>query len=117
MSEPSTGPSCPDCGRARTTVCPFCETVSSRFIHADTIESDAGAEEALVICPTCDEPFVPQYFRRCEWCGHDFGSGAEPPQIVRASEREPVNWRVVVAGLAGTAIIAAIVAYFAVLLS
>ena len=27
------------------------------------------------MCPTCDEPFVPEYPRLCEWCGHEFEDG------------------------------------------
>lgn len=111
------GALCPGCGRGRVAICPYCRTTGSNFAPADTISIDASAgEPPLVICPTCDEPFPPQYLRRCEWCGHDFGTGAEPPQIVRPSEREPVNWRVGVASILGIAVIAAIIAYFAILL-
>lgn len=41
----------------------------------------------LLICPTCDEPFHPQYLRRCEWCGHDFPDGLDfLPNKERKSE-------------------------------
>jgi hypothetical protein len=36
-------------------------------------------EQLLVLCPTCDEPFVPRFPARCEWCGHRFRYEHEPP--------------------------------------
>jgi hypothetical protein len=47
----------------------------------------------LLLCPTCDEPFHPQYLRRCEWCGHEFSDGVENP-IPEARVQEPFNWRI-----------------------
>ncbi len=38
---------------------------------------------SLLICPTCDEPFSPEYLERCEWCGHVFEQG------VPVAEEEP----------------------------
>jgi len=73
------GPTCPECHRARMTVCPYCQTASAHFAPGDRplrVVQDEVAE--LVICGTCDEPFEPVYFRYCEWCAHDFGSGREP---------------------------------------
>ncbi|HVA48359.1 MAG TPA: hypothetical protein VNH11_18475 [Pirellulales bacterium] len=109
---------CPACGRTRVAVCPFCRTTGTRFRAADMMEmDDANEEPALLICPTCDEPFEPAYLRRCEWCGHDFGTGIEPPEIVRPLQTEPLNGRVLLAIAGGLAMVAAIVVYFAVLLS
>lgn len=109
---------CPACGRTRVTVCPFCRTTGTQFRAADMIEADlAAGEPVLLICPTCDEPFEPTYLRRCEWCGHDFGAGLEPPDIVRPMQTEPLNARVLLAVAAGVGIVVAIVVYFAVLLS
>lgn len=47
----------------------------------------------MLICPTCDEAFSPRFYRWCENCGHDFGSGREdePP------EESDTNFRVVAA--------------------
>lgn len=47
----------------------------------------------MLICPTCDEAFSPRFYRWCENCGHDFGSGREdePP------EESDTNYRVVAA--------------------
>ena len=109
---------CAGCGRARVAVCPFCEESGSRFRAADVldVERSHGAPH-LLICPICDEPFEPSYLRICEWCGHDAGEGIEAPQVVRPLQSEPLNWRVGLVGLAGAAIIAALVMYFARLLS
>ena len=29
----------------------------------------------MLLCPTCDEPFTPQFARRCDDCGHEFPDG------------------------------------------
>ena len=33
--------------------------------------------QPMLLCPTCDEPFVPEYSRRCLHCGQQFQSGFE----------------------------------------
>ncbi len=97
-------PTCPGCARPRQTVCPVCETAGSNFKvgtdpdrddatddHTDRWDDAPGANQ--VICPTCDESFAPKYLRRCEWCGHDFLTGIEPP--VREEEiGEPLHLRI-----------------------
>lgn len=110
--------SCPSCSRPRTAICPFCHTSGSQFRAAETIGQAGGVElaPALLICPTCDEPFEDAYLRRCEWCGHDFGDGLEPPPVISTVEREAMNWRIFVVGVAGVAIIGALLVYFALLL-
>ncbi len=45
-------------------------------------EPEADAQRAseapgMVLCPTCDEPFVPAFARHCEWCGHEFADGTD----------------------------------------
>ena len=86
-------PTCPSCQQARQTTCPICQTSGSDFEIGEgggsDEESDATAENPLaiisvtgrmlVICPTCDEPFVPRYLRRCEWCNYNFGEGTQLP--------------------------------------
>jgi hypothetical protein len=47
----------------------------------------------MLLCPTCDEPFAPEYLRRCEWCNHEFGDGIEPPQTARDDQ---INNRIVI---------------------
>ncbi|MDZ7617143.1 MAG: hypothetical protein U1E05_09075 [Patescibacteria group bacterium] len=63
--------------------------------HAGSPAHDASEPDALtmLICTTCDEPFVPDYLKRCEWCGHTFPSGFEyEPSTAPV---EPLNARVV----------------------
>jgi predicted RNA-binding Zn-ribbon protein involved in translation (DUF1610 family) len=56
-----------------------------------------GATQAMLLCPTCDEPFVPDYPRRCVWCGEQFPSGYEVDPADQAEVyEEGVNVRVVV---------------------
>jgi hypothetical protein len=110
-------PTCPQCGRKRHTMCPICETAGSDFPPADSISGDDETElegtddpgdplgRRPLLCPMCDEPFIPNYLRECEWCNYDFGYGVDPP--VKPDEAfEPANWRVaavimVLLGLAG----------------
>jgi hypothetical protein len=109
---------CPQCGRARVAVCPFCKTTGSRFRAADMIDERTNDDEpALLVCPICDEPFQPVYLRRCEWCGHEFADGMDPPAIVENRPVEPLNARVLLVGVAGVAIVAGLIVYFAMLLS
>ena len=76
----------------------------------------SGADEAasesparLLMCPTCDEPFTPQYPRLCEWCGHDFGDGyeVELPEDLTGQ----INSRVVAAIVGLLAFVVAMVVY------
>ena len=92
-------------------------------------QSDRGSEKwppavcrgaALVVCPVCDEPFVPKYRPRCEGCGHLFDEGAEPDESVSPSitdnESDPLTavsrTRMIVVLAALTALAAAAVLYF-----
>ncbi len=63
--------------------------------RSDALQDAASQPAALPLltCTTCDEPFVPHYLKRCEWCGHAFPDGIEfelPDDPV-----EPLNARVV----------------------
>lgn len=109
-------PTCPQCGKRRQTVCPVCETAGSDFPLADAIAGEGDEEHdhdsdfseevgdplgrPRLVCPVCDEPFIPLYLRSCEWCNYDFGHGIEPPETVQ-EDIEAVNWRVgvVIGGL------------------
>ena len=74
---------------------------------ADEAESESPAR--LLICPTCDEPFTPQYPRLCEWCGHDFGDGyeVELPEDLTGQ----INSRVIAAIVGLLVLMAAMVVY------
>jgi hypothetical protein len=104
---------CPECGKQRMTICPYCNTASAAFPAGDLPGPRTSDAPELVICQTCDEPFEPIYYRRCAWCGHDFGSGreTEPPESV-----EYLNDRVTVAAVSLGVALLAILAYFSTLL-
>jgi len=90
-------PTCPQCDALRQTICPVCQVAGNDFPLADqndtpaplTNASLAGIEELeqapsdelplMLMCATCDEAFEPQFYRRCQWCGHDFADGLESP--------------------------------------
>jgi len=71
--------------------------------------------EGMLMCPTCDEPFVPEYPRRCEWCGHEFDDGYEVPQRISLPE-EPLGARAYLVVLGLLALLLASAAYFMVIL-
>lgn len=77
-------------------------------------EAAAGQEPdaapAMLMCPTCDEPFTPEYPRRCEWCGHEFADGVEIE--LRPSPVGQVNRRVIAVVMALLALAVALAAYF-----
>ena len=76
----------------------------------DAAAAAIGGPVVMFVCPTCDEAFVPRFFRRCRPCGHDFGSG---PDMEPADE--PTNYRVVFAVLALIATAAGIWIYLVLL--
>jgi hypothetical protein len=67
---------------------------------------------ALLLCPTCDEPFAPQYLRQCEWCGHEFADGYEIVSPSAAPETQ-LNARVQVTIVAIVVLAIALAAYLA----
>lgn len=89
-------PRCPGCGKRRLAACPICGTSGTSFPAADpNFVSDENAP-AAIICTTCDEPWVPKFLRRCEWCGHDFGEGVEFDLPNHPTLEEEFNHRVTV---------------------
>lgn len=116
-AEPDAWPRCPQCGQRRVTVCPVCKTSGTHFAPADKeYSADTDSPEAsqrLVLCPTCDEPFAPQFLRRCEWCGHDFGEGLESHHD---QESEQLSPQVIAAIFGLVALVIAILVYFMIIL-
>ena len=83
-------PRCPGCGSQRLSVCPACGDAGADFELADTLDEkpgpevpvepaheDESASEGWLVCPTCEEIFLPRYYRCCHACGHDFRTGLE----------------------------------------
>lgn len=80
-------------------------------------EGDAVSEDHEVdpfskmrMCPTCDEPFTPEYPRICEWCNHEFDDGFEVALPTGHPEQTDSRVIAVIAGL--VALAAALGAYF-----
>jgi len=78
----------------------------SQPADADSPLDPRDTQSRLLLCPTCDEPFEPQFARRCEWCGHEFADGIDwtPPA---EDDGESLSARAVaiLAGLLGLAIL------------
>ena len=70
------------------------------------------AAEMLVICPQCDEPFVPQFAEQCEWCNHRFTGSQSPPAFAGEVLNPAAIW--LIFGL--IAVLAGLLAWFAWLL-
>jgi len=64
----------------------------------------------MLMCTTCDEPFVPGYPRMCEWCGHDFGDGFEVE--VTEGPPEPIGHRPVLVMIGLAVLLFVLVSYF-----
>ena len=104
-------PRCPGCGKNRQTICPICGekgqqlTVDPLAFSEPGSETDQRAAEdrLTLICPLCDEIYLAQFYRHCEWCNHDWGTGIE----VNSTSSTPVTRRerLVIAILIGTTII------------
>ncbi|MHC4403600.1 MAG: putative signal transducing protein [Planctomycetota bacterium] len=93
--------------------------------EAERLEAGSAAEDGpkappssvsspglAVICPTCDDPFVPEFSRDCQRCGHEFDDGFRVEPEVR--EQITPQTIAVIVGLLAVAAASAI--YFAKLL-
>ena len=103
-------PLCPDCHQRRDVLCDICGSRGTKFALADLVD-EPGRQSVLLHCDTCDDHFRPKFFRVCQHCGHDFGSGiASQPvqQGIPLPENTRRTW-LVAGGL--VAFSAAIVAY------
>ena len=99
-------PACGSCGPGGCT-----PAVAGEEAPEADDQADGESPAALLMCPTCDEPFIPQYPRVCEWCGHEFSGGVEfelPPPPV-----EQINSRVIAVIVGLLAFVVAMVVYLA----
>ena len=87
---------------------PTAEGSSEGCVPGETAPG-AGPPPVMLMCPTCDEPFVPEYPRRCEWCGHDYGDGYEVDQ---PRQLEQVNSRAIALILGLLLVFIGVVVYF-----
>ena len=82
--------------------------------QGDTAE-EAGVEPEVVrlvlVCPTCDEPFVPEFSRRCEWCSHQFEDGIEIS--TGSATVEQISSQAIAVALGLLALLLALAGYFA----
>ena len=106
-------PHCPHCRRPRQTECPACGTAGHRFPVAEFVgppedeglvrlRGDDEDDELLVICPTCDEPFTPKFYRHCEACDYDFGHG----RVIEREQFSTEQWQRAKRMLVGCAFVA-----------
>lgn len=70
-------PLCPTCGERRSARCPSCGDSGTAFPIAD-VQTSQGDERVFLVCESCDDHFVPEWYRLCARCGHDYGQGVEP---------------------------------------
>ena len=76
------------------------------------LESDGDDEEdrLVLMCPMCDEPFLPEFPRQCAWCDHEFPDGYEPDEIVHSTLQ--ADSRVVISIIGLLILLALVVGYF-----
>lgn len=117
-------PRCPECGQPRETTCPKCKTTGADMPqpegYLEAGGEDEGETQLQVICPLCDWLFTPEFYRRCVWCGHDFGSGLEvevPARRTHTDAAEVFNGRVVAVIIGLGLLVVAAGFYFAWLVS
>src|SRR5690606_14545725 len=122
-SENDAWPVCPSCGKRRLAVCPYCGTAGIDFQKADENYAALRTSEdepipLALICSTCDEPWTPEFYRRCEWCNYDFGDGKaeRPPRTVKVrieEEAAEINGRVAIVLVGMAVLLGGVIGWFA----
>ena len=123
-------PCCPNCRAPRITHCPVCKTTGSDFPKADPEfvwgmglneiqegddheEHDDRNESLVLMCPTCDEPFLPEFSNRCAMCGQQFADGFDVDEVELQSARcEQIGSRVIALLIGMGVFLVALVVYF-----
>lgn len=72
-------PICPECQTRRLVQCSVCANDGDDFRLADMedLVEDVDDDNVLLLCSTCDEPFLPRFHRQCFSCDYDYGDGVE----------------------------------------
>jgi hypothetical protein len=78
--------------------------------EAELPELDDKPERIVLMCPTCDEPFMPEFPRDCAMCGHRFPDGFEVE--LRPAPPEQIGSRVIAMIVGMAALLISLVCYF-----
>ncbi|NLE36489.1 MAG: hypothetical protein GX621_00525 [Pirellulaceae bacterium] len=71
---------------------------------------DDDERQLVLMCPTCDEPFLPAFPRQCAWCDHEFPDGYESDEIVQPTPQADSRVAAIIVGL--LILLALVVGYF-----
>jgi hypothetical protein len=108
LSAQSAWPACPTCDQPRSARCPICGESGVNFPTAYSDPTNKNYEPPF-LCPSCDDPISPQWYRLCARCSHDFGAGLEIKTIEPVAINLPVRVLIVLVVLLW--LVAAITAY------
>ncbi|MBN1909722.1 MAG: DUF2007 domain-containing protein [Pirellulales bacterium] len=92
--------------------CPSLGVPETQPAEADLPDDEPVA--LVLMCPTCDEPFVPEFARECDGCGHQFPDGC-PIELPEQPVAEQNNPRVTAVLVAFVLLLGGLAAYFAVI--
>ncbi|HEY2413977.1 MAG TPA: DUF2007 domain-containing protein [Pirellulaceae bacterium] len=109
LTPQSAWPVCPTCNEPRSARCPICGESGVNFPAAYS-DSDHQNHQPLFLCPSCDDPISPEWYRLCARCSHDFGAGLEIKKTEPAGVGLTVRTLIVLVALLW--LVAAIAAYF-----
>ncbi len=108
-------PECSECKTRRLVQCSVClaDGTDFRLADMDDLVEEVDDENVLLLCSTCDEPFLPQFYRECTECGFDFGEGIESDEPAP----EELNGRVLLVIGAVVLSLVGLLIFFSVVLS
>lgn len=81
-----TWPRCIMCAHRRLAVCRFCGHAGEDFPIGYAGPDPSAQTPLRLVCPTCDEPFTPRFYKVCEHCGYEFEDGIELARPHRSAE-------------------------------
>ncbi len=80
-------------------------------VPTDQKELDHEEDQLVLMCPMCDEPFLPAFPKTCAWCGHEFEDGVDIPNPEYFPPEE-IGPRVAAISLGIFALLGGVVFYF-----